>query len=88
MSDHLDEEFKEVAAKINAKLAEAAAALREANVLKDRVGLDMLFQGAYSTDGMSRAKADKFLAMVKEIDVEDLEAQISDAGWSTSSSYC
>jgi hypothetical protein len=101
MSD-LDNDFEETAKKINAKLKEAAEALREANRLSDEEGLPGLIYTQFTRDDLGannrrmdadkKAELEKHLDEIEEklekIDVGELEAALGDAGWSTSSSYC
>jgi hypothetical protein len=99
----LDQDFEKVAEQINAKIKEAAAALKEVNELREKAGLpsliysnfvqdDMLWQNRNSDNPLSRDELTMKMEEVEEklskIDVGPLEAELGDAGWSTSSSYC
>lgn len=102
-----EKEFKETADKINAKLKEAAEALREANRMASEAGLPGLIYTQWTSDDDSsledmddaareRLEEDEEwdgesspLKMKMDlIDVSDIEGEIQEAGWSTSSSYC
>ena len=102
MSD-LDNDFDEVAKKINAKLKEAAEALREANRLSTEAGLIGLIYTQFTRDDLEynlgrKPTAEQKIGLQKQleelekklekIDVGELESELCDAGWSTSSSYC
>lgn len=96
----LEINFDEILVKINAKLKEAALALREANRLAyDEANLpgliftqftDLSHIGCdYITDDDKRDDAiNKLHDRLNKIDVSELEGELEDAGWSTSSSYC
>lgn len=99
----LNEDFQRVAEDINAKLGEAAEALKEAHRLANDAGLDGLIFTQFSKDDIRRCNQyaepplDKFelnekIAQEEQkyelIDVSALEAALGNAGWSTSSSYC
>lgn len=103
----LDQDFKQVADQINAKVKEATEALREANRLASEAGLPALIYTQWTSeddttlDDLSEEEAQKLeedeewdgesspLKMKMDlIDVSDLESELCDAGWSTSSSYC
>jgi hypothetical protein len=100
----LDKDFELIAEKINAKLAEAASSLDEANRLADEAGLPTLIYTQYIDFAIKYDRRDRGLpefskqemsAKCKElqeklehIDVSGLESAMGSAGWSTSSSYC
>lgn len=95
----LDLDFEQVAAKINAKLKEAAEAIREANRLADQAKLpgliftqfmaDDIMDHTYGKEKESRkAQVEELVAKFNFIKVRDLEIELGQAGWSTSSSYC
>lgn len=99
----LNEDFQKVVEQINAKLKEAAEALREANRLGSEAGLDGLIFTQFSKDDIRHSNRyaepplDKFQledkiaeeeAKYELIDTSDLEAAMGNAGWNTSSSYC
>jgi len=87
MSD-LDKEFKEVVIKINAKLAEAAAAVNEANRLAEEAKLPGLIFTQYVQEDLDNYECDDLREKFNLVDVSDLEDALDSAGWSTSSSYC
>ena len=95
MSD-LDNDFEETAKKINAKLKEAAEALREANRLSTEAGLVGLIYTQFTSDDLEYNLGRKLTVEQKvglqkkleKIDVSELESELCDAGWSPSSSYC
>jgi predicted RNase H-like nuclease len=99
----LDKDFEQIAQQINAKIKEAAAALREANELADKAKLPGLIFTQWIGENMemdnrrsgnTRSKRDiqdEVNALEQKyelIDVHELEAALGDGGWSTSSSYC
>lgn len=102
----LDQDFIKTAEQINAKVAEATLALREANRLAEEAGLPALFYTQYIAEGddldsldeatLQRLEADDewdgestpLKIKMDMIDISDLEGQIENAGWQTSSSYC
>lgn len=93
----LDKDFVKLATQINAKLKEAAAALREANELADKAKLPGLINSQFIYEdmrykGSSReeinAARDEFEEKYQLIDVSELEDELGNGGWSTSSSYC
>lgn len=87
MSD-IDQEFESVVNQINAKLAEAAAAVNEANRLATEAGIPSLIDSQYVRDSLGDDEQDVFEAVIEYIDVGALEGALDSAGWSTSSSYC
>jgi hypothetical protein len=96
MSD-LDTDFDSLATQINAKLKEAAAALREANELAEKAKLPGLIFTQFISenmryDGVPRdqisSKCEELEKKYERIDVAELESAMEDGGWSTSSSYC
>lgn len=98
MSADLEKDFDKVAAQINAKLQEAAAAIREASRLSDEFGLDGSLIYTQWTEDYSKLDLDideeeydregTIEAIFEQIDVSGLESALGEAGWSTSSSYC
>lgn len=93
----LDKDFVELATKINAKLKEAAAALKEANELADKAKLPGLINSQFIYENMRydgssseeiNTARDEFEEKYQLIDVSDLEEELGNGGWSTSSSYC
>ena len=102
----LDKDFEETANKINVKLKEAAAALREANQLASEAGLPGLIYTQWTREDDETSFTEEELDALEEdphwdgdestplerkmnmIDVSELEGQIQNGGWSTSSSYC
>jgi hypothetical protein len=85
---NLDQDFSVLAEQINAKLKEAADALREANRLKDEVNMPSLICSQWAAEDLNKDEYRKFNEKLDLIDVTALETQLSIAGWSTSSSYC
>lgn len=119
MSDlDLENEFQKTANAINAKLQEAANALKEANRLAREAKLPALIVTQWNEDQFLDAfdkssdeeeedeeldedseeedydeeeyddPSERIRDMMEKIDVSPLEAELEDAGWSTSSSYC
>jgi hypothetical protein len=96
----LDKDFEETLAKINAKLAESAQALKEATEMASKIGFEGLIWTSWSSeefynqhrdddesvdvDALHDEMSDKY----EQIKVGPLESAMSRAGWSTSSSYC
>jgi hypothetical protein len=98
MSD-LDKDFVKVAEQINAKLQEAAAALREASRLSDEVGLPALIATQWTMESIydrksplsleeKDQKAEELREKLELIKVRDFEHAMGECGWSASSSYC
>lgn len=100
MSD-LDKDFQKTVDQINAKLKEAAAALREANRLGDGAGLPGLIWTQWTSENMDLGededeltdderdeKIEDLQAKVELIDVSDFEHAMGQCGWSASASYC
>lgn len=88
MSSDVNQDFAELATQINAKLKEAAVALKEANRLKDEAKMPALIGTQWAAEEMDREERDIFNDQLDLINVRDLEIELSNAGWSTSSSYC
>ena len=99
----LEQDFEKAAEQINAKIKEAAEALRQANELAEKAGLPSLIYTQYTRDNMlyynrhaesplSKDEINEKCEALEEklglIDVGPLEAELGDGGWSTSSSYC
>lgn len=94
----ISDEFKDAAKKINAKLAEAAEALREAIRLSDEAGLKSLipyqdvddpdFDKILASRDPQDRKSDLTYDIYKLIQVSEFERAMDYAGWSSSSSYC
>lgn len=99
----LEQEFDNLVGQINVKLNEAAAALKEANVLREKAGLPALIFSAWLREDAWRefrhlededenfdidARMDEERAKYEKIDTGALERELGQAGWSTSSSYC
>jgi hypothetical protein len=95
----LDQDFESLVEQINAKLQEAADALKEANQLREKAGLPsmipsqfILHNYRFENRDKSREEArqwfDEISKKIEKIDVSDLEDQLGEGGWSTSSSYC
>ena len=99
----LDQDFEKTAEQINAKIKEAAEALRQANELATKAGLPSLIYTQFTRDDIQyqndnadeplkkrelEEKCDELEEKLELIDVSDLEDALSQAGWSTSSSYC
>lgn len=92
----IDQDFEKIAAQINAKLKEAAEAVREANRLGDEAGLPGLIYTQWTAENLGlsrrnegdRAKLEEIEEKLELINVRDLESALGGAGWSTSSSYC
>ena len=87
MSD-IVQDFETVAAQINAKLKEAAEALKEANRLKNEAGMPALIGTQWSAEDLNKHEREVFNDQLELIDVSSLENELCQAGWSTSSSYC
>lgn len=73
----LDENFKELAEQINAKVKEAAEALREANRLADEAGLNGLIYTQWTSEDDSS---------MEELTNEEREALENDDEWDGESS--
>lgn len=97
----LEQEFQATIDQVNAKLQEAAKALREANDLAIKAGYK---NGLINSQWAREAEMEKFpdeegsdededpydiiQAKYDLLDISDLEEAMSDAGWQPSSSYC
>lgn len=86
----LDKDFQHIADQINQHLKTAAAALKKANQLKDKANMEALISpyGLIECLGLDEEQVELFRKQTKLINVRDLEKEIQEAGWSTSSSYC
>ena len=86
----VEQDFAAVAAQINAKLKEAAEALKEANRLKDEANLSTMIMAEWVREDHYDDKEglEELESRLELIDVSNLEDQLCQAGWSTSSSYC
>ena len=103
----LDKDWAETAAKINAKIKEAAEVFAEVNKLAAEAGLPGLIYTQWIRENMEydqrsavrtgekplskeeiNQKCDELQEKLESIDVGPLESEMSDGGWSTSSSYC
>jgi hypothetical protein len=99
----LDQEFEKTAEQINAKIKEAAEALKQANELATQAGLSTLIYSQFIRDNMEydnryaepklsrdeiTEKCEELKSKLELIDVGPLEAELGDGGWNTSSSYC
>lgn len=80
----MEKEFGEVAAIINRKIGEVVHALKEVNRLRREANLPSLIYTSWSCEEDHPYLEQK----LEMIDVSELEGELSDAGWSTSSSYC
>ena len=97
----LEKDFKKTIVKINEKLQEAAKALKKANTLAGKIGFKHgLIPGswakAYELNELEKSQDedseevpyDILRKKYEQIDVSALEEAMSEAGWSSSSSYC
>jgi hypothetical protein len=97
----LDKDFDAVVEQINAKLKEAAAAVREANKLSSQIGVESLVFSAWMREELSYKlrkeglkdsalwdKMDEEAAKYEKFSIRELESEMSSAGWSMSSSHC
>ena len=93
----LDQEFQETVEQVNAKLDEAAKALKEAAKLAKKAGFKhgiIFSQWARENEGIDWSAEDaddKYMALEEKygmIDVSALEGAMEEAGWQPSSSYC
>lgn len=99
----IDKEFAAVAQQINAKIDEATAALKEANRLREEANVPTLIYTEWLRDNLAQDNRSKGSPLDKDalndlffeikeklnlINVDALESEIGNAGWSTSSSYC
>jgi hypothetical protein len=88
MSD-LEKDFDKIAEQINAKLKEAADALREATRLSVEAGLNgSLIFTQWTGQDLEEEEEGDLEEKFEKIDVSDLEEALGYAGWTTSSSYC
>lgn len=91
----LEKDFEKAAKKINAKLKEAAKALKEANQIADKAGYNGLILTNWNPERNAVDDAEDYDAAYEAleakynlIDVGALEEAMSEGGWSPSSSYC
>ncbi len=99
--ESLQKDFEEVAAKITAKLNEAAAAIEEASAMAKQSGLGgvILTERTDPTEAFYNLleqyldedddEINQFIHdLYGKIDASSLEKVLNNAGWNTSSSYC
>ena len=84
----VEEDFNSTVEKINAKLQKAAKALKEANDLRESIGIPGFIAGSRITEDLSKEEDEQFWQDLQLFDVSDLRREIDNAGWSTSSSRC
>lgn len=99
----LEQDFDKAAEEINAKLAEAAKALKEAVRLAGQAGFpgliftqftkeDLEWQNRNSDNPIPEEELDEKIedleALMQKIDVSEIESAIESGGWQTSSAYC
>lgn len=99
----INNDFDKLAEQINAKLKEAATALREAAALGDKAGLNGLIytqwvadafrsENSHSDSPLSKVEVKEKLQELEnqydKIDASEFEMALGRAGWSASSSYC
>ena len=86
----LETSWEETVKQINAKIKEAAQALKDARLIADKAGVPVLIHTQYTGDylDMDDEEMDEFYEKVEDIDVSPLENEMDRAGWSMSSSYC
>jgi hypothetical protein len=97
----LEKDFEKTIVKINEKLQEAAKALKKANTLAGKIGFKhgLIFGSwakEYELNELEKSQDedseedpyDILQKKYEQIDVSALEEAMSEAGWSSSSSYC
>ena len=99
----LENDFDKAAEAINAKIKEAADAVREASRLARAAGLDGLIFTQWDREDVYRdnkhaeepldddaldEKVEELQSQYEKIKVSELEGALGSAGWNTSSSYC
>lgn len=88
--NELEKSWEESASQIARKLTEATEALRAANRLASEAGVQSFIVTQWTYDDLGAEKAKELGEKLKAIRsvVSELESEINDAGWSTSSAYC
>lgn len=83
----IETDYEELAAQINAKIKEAAAAMKEANKLAKAAGINSLTYDEYgdSSDDVSEEALEEFR---DNINIYPLFNELDQAGWRTSSIGC
>lgn len=83
----LDKDFEKLVNEIQAKIDDAARAMKEANDLAEKAGFNGLSHpGEYH--GLTQEEYEKQSAMAEGISIYPLFRQIDKAGWRTSSIGC
>lgn len=83
MSD-IENEFDGAVAQINDKIKQAAEALKEANEIGKKAGIEYLGASYYTMEDLSKEDLKK----MRDIDFEPLLDQLDEAGWHSSSLKC
>lgn len=81
-------DFDELAKQINAKINEAADALKAANKLAHEAGMPTLHMGPYAGDYYSKNQRNEIAELADRISFDNLMNELEEAGWSTSSMDC
>ena len=84
----IDKDYEKIVKQINQKLAKAAAALKEANELREKIGLPGFITGMRILEDLDQDQIEQFYEDLEVINISDLRREIDNAGWSTSSSRC
>jgi hypothetical protein len=86
----LEKDFTKVVKKINAKIKEAAAAMKEANNLAKQAGFSSLTFNEYadSDEDLREENLEKQEEFFDLVDVYPLFGELDKAGWQTSSIGC
>jgi hypothetical protein len=88
MSDNeLEVDYQSLADQINAKIQEAAEAMKAANALAKEAGIKAMAIGPYDDD-MDEEESEKVEVLSDLVDIYPLFRELDEAGWRTSSIGC
>jgi len=89
MSTKIETDFTELANQINAKIKEAAEAMKQANALAKAAGLSSLTYDEYDDDSAdTEEEQDKIDEFRGKVNIYPLFGELDKAGWHTSSIGC
>lgn len=85
----LNEVFAKEIAKINKKIAEATAALAEANHIADKIGQVLhVHPYCYESGECTEEELEQMESFSSAISFSALMSELDNAGWATSALYC
>jgi hypothetical protein len=89
MSDNeLEVDYQSLANQINAKIQEAAEAMKAANALAKAAGFKAITIDQYSDEEMDEEELEKTESLGDLVDIYPLFNELDEAGWRTSSIGC